>query len=122
MRVWPTLTIEGPGGPAPLEGALAALERFDWIAFTSARAVDALAERMPAPRGRPRVAAVGEATAAALRERGWPVDHVGRGDGAEALVGELAGAGVGAGRGCSSRPAPWRGTCWRRGCARWAPT
>jgi uroporphyrinogen III methyltransferase/synthase len=98
VRVWPTLKIDGPEDPGPLEDALADLGGFDWIAFTSARAVDAVAERVPAPQGhpqgRPRVAAVGEATAEALSRRGWAVDAVGDGDGATGLVTALAEAGL----------------------------
>ena len=94
VRVWPTLSIEGPQDPAPLEAALAALGGFDWIAFTSAHAVDAVVERVPVPQGRPRTAAVGEATAEALSRRGWPVDVVGRGNGATGLADALAEAGL----------------------------
>ena len=97
VRIWPTLRIEGPGDARPLEEALAELEAFDWIAFTSARGVDAVVARAPAPGGRPRVAAVGDATAAALVAGGWPVDVIGRGDGAAGLGEALARAGLGGG-------------------------
>jgi len=97
VRVWPTLRIEEPEDAAPLEDALATLARFDWIAFTSARAVDVVAGRAGAPGARPRVAVVGEGTAEALARRGWRVDLVGPGGGAAGLVEALAAAGVGGG-------------------------
>jgi uroporphyrinogen-III synthase len=97
VRVWPTLRIEEPEDAAPLEAAVAAVGRFDWITFTSARAVEAMSARAGAPGARPRVAAVGHATAEALTQRGWRVDLVGPGGGAAGLVDALAAAGVGRG-------------------------
>ncbi|WP_427501007.1 uroporphyrinogen-III synthase [Methylomonas sp. MED-D] len=51
----------------------------DWLIFTSTNAVDfaiaAFGGKMPGLH-RPRIAAVGEATAGALRAAGWPVDCV----------------------------------------------
>jgi uroporphyrinogen-III synthase len=69
---WPAYRI-APGSTRELKAALANSERYDWIAFTSANAVQAAAACGAPPRGRTRVAAVGEATAAALHEHGWPV-------------------------------------------------
>lgn len=70
---WPAYRIVA-GPRAPLKAALAALDDFDWIVFTSANAVRSIAARGGTfDSGRPRVAVVGEATAAAVRARGWPV-------------------------------------------------
>src|SRR5438445_3803533 len=60
--------------PGPLDEALGRLEGYDWVAFTSANAVQAVRDRLnglgrsPAigPRG-PRIAVVGAATSEALR-------------------------------------------------------
>jgi uroporphyrinogen-III synthase len=69
----PLIEILPPLDPGPLEDALAALERHQWVAFTSANAVQAVADRLAA-RGQPwpagtRVASVGAATSAALAAR-----------------------------------------------------
>jgi uroporphyrinogen-III synthase len=57
----------------PLKAALVTREPYDWIVFTSANAVRAVdACRVARPPGA-RIAAVGEATAAAVRALGWPV-------------------------------------------------
>ncbi len=64
-----------------LAGALEGLADFDWVIVTSVNAVATLAprlahERRRGTRGRPRVAAVGPATAAALHEAGIAPDHL----------------------------------------------
>ncbi len=41
---WPTCAYPPPRDPAPLEAARARLDRFDWVVFTSARAVAAVGE------------------------------------------------------------------------------
>ena len=66
----PLLAFEPPADPAPLERALADLERFDWLVFTSSNAVRFVADRLGAGRRLPRVACVGPATAAAARAVG----------------------------------------------------
>lgn len=90
---WPVVGIE-PAGPAEWERHRRAIGTFDWIVFTSAHAVEVLADALPKP-AHARIAAVGPSTAAMLRKRGWPVDLTGRGNGAEGLLGPLAEAGVG---------------------------
>jgi len=76
----PTIAIEPPVDAAPAERAIAGLAGYTWIVFTSAHGVRcffATAERVlgrPLALGIP-VAAVGPATAEALRERGV-VAHV----------------------------------------------
>lgn len=67
----PTVEIE-PKGVADLRSAMG--DGADWLVITSANGVTAVAEiALPVDT---RVAAVGPATAAALRRRGIPVDHV----------------------------------------------
>lgn len=56
-----------PDDDAPLRRALADLERYDWIVFTSPRAVRATGSIQPWPSARARIAAVGTATASAVR-------------------------------------------------------
>lgn len=80
--VCPALEIRFRNPPG-FHDALLALERFDWVVFTSANAVRAVAERCAAlgidpARGlaRPKVAAVGEPTANTLRALGVQVDLV----------------------------------------------
>ena len=72
--VFPTLAIEDLKLTAPLERLLRALDRFDLAIFVSANAVDktlAMVRRIaPWPPLLP-VAAIGEATAAALRDAGF---------------------------------------------------
>ena len=88
---WPVIGIE-PTAPDTWREAREAIDTFDWIVFTSAHAVDALTEALPAP-PRARIGAVGPSTAETLRERGWRVDLTGCG-GAQGLLGALAEAGV----------------------------
>jgi len=71
----PLIRIEPPIDPGPLREAVAALDRFDWIVFTSVNAVEATCAldqwqaAWPAA-VRPRIAAVGQATARVLHDRG----------------------------------------------------
>ena len=72
----PTIRIADPSDPGPLRQALDDLERYDWVAFTSVNGVDRFWRELEAA-GRPsslpetmRVAAIGPATAEALRRRG----------------------------------------------------
>ncbi|HVR11310.1 MAG TPA: uroporphyrinogen-III synthase [Thermoanaerobaculia bacterium] len=68
----PLLEVVPPADPAPLARAAAELPLYDWVVFTSTNAVHALLPQAP-PAGLPprlRVAAVGAATAAALRGLG----------------------------------------------------
>jgi uroporphyrinogen-III synthase len=70
---WPVVRAGVPD-LAALRRALATVESFGWIVFASRQAVAAVVERLPeAPRD-VRIAAVGQATAQVLRQRGWPVD------------------------------------------------
>jgi uroporphyrinogen-III synthase len=103
VREVPAIEVVAPPDSGPLDGALAALPRYDWVVFTSANAVTAVLGRLvvlglpprlaPRPpgsgdRARPRIAAVGRATAAALRAS-FPEDRV-----ALEPAGELRAAGL----------------------------
>jgi len=71
-----------PIGDGPID-----VEGYDWVIVTSANGAAELAERHA---GRlPKVAAVGEATAAALSERGIPVDFVPTESSQEGLLAEF---------------------------------
>lgn len=83
VLVWPTLAFVPSRTPEVLDRHAAELERYDWVVFTSARAVAPMADRAPLPSDGPKVAAVGRATAGALEERGWRVSAVGEGGAAE---------------------------------------
>ena len=91
----PLIAIAPPADPGPLDLALIDLgrSRFSWVGFTSVNAVDAVIRRAaelgvdPAVPADTRVAAVGAATTAALRNAGLPVDLQPAGAGsAEALA------------------------------------
>jgi uroporphyrinogen-III synthase len=87
--------------PPGFHDALLALERFGWVAFTSANAVRAVVERCAAlgidpveALGRTRVAAVGRQTAEALRENGVEADLVPGGQSGSALAAAMIAEGV----------------------------
>jgi uroporphyrinogen-III synthase len=75
VETLPLLEVVPPAEPGPLRRAASELARYDWLVFTSANAVSAflpLASPLGAAPWPPRlqVAAVGDATAAALRAYG----------------------------------------------------
>jgi uroporphyrinogen-III synthase len=79
----PLIEIASPADPEPLRRAASALDEYDWIVFTSANAVRRVHEVLQPLRGetaavpRGHVAAVGPATADAVRARlGWTVHAV----------------------------------------------
>lgn len=92
--VFPTIRLE-PADPAPLDAAIRDLDGFDWVIFTSRRGVEALFARLDALRrpaadvARRKVAAIGPATAAALRERGIAPALVPHQYVAEAILAEI---------------------------------
>lgn len=94
---WPTVRLAPSADPTPLVTELGRLSTFNWVVFTSPRAVDAVAERRGTLPGRLRVAAVGSATAEAVRRSGWRTDLVPAIQTAEALVDAMTAAGVGSG-------------------------
>ncbi|HEY4049737.1 MAG TPA: uroporphyrinogen-III synthase [Acidobacteriaceae bacterium] len=91
----PTIEIIPPESFAALDAALATLQDFDWLIFTSANAVRAFAERMivrEVPQDRTaavHVAAIGPATAKAATEHGLRVDLMPEEYVAESMVAAL---------------------------------
>jgi uroporphyrinogen-III synthase len=85
VLLWPAVSVTA-ADPAPLAAALAQVHSFDWIVFASRHAVSAVLERLPAPPAAVQVAAIGQATAQVLRQRGWPVHLVPEETNAAALV------------------------------------
>jgi uroporphyrinogen-III synthase/uroporphyrinogen III methyltransferase/synthase len=85
-----------------LDQVLKDIGQYDWVIFTSANTVRALAKRgaeigaAVQPKANVKVAAVGEATAAAACEAGWSIALVPESYVAESLVTHAAGA-IGAG-------------------------
>jgi uroporphyrinogen-III synthase len=73
VLLWPAVGVE-MAESAPLEAALVSGEPFGWIVFASRYAVAAVTQIMPTAPAGVRIAAVGQATAQVLRQRGWPVD------------------------------------------------
>jgi uroporphyrinogen-III synthase len=94
----PTISIGPPADGRPLDRALGELAGYDWLVFTSAHAVEALCRRPAWPRvwaaadPRPRLAAVGPATAAALVGNGLQADLEPAEGGAGALAAALLAA------------------------------
>jgi uroporphyrinogen-III synthase len=91
---WPTVRWAPPVDAAPLEGALERIGAFDWVVFTSPRAVEAVAGWLPAWPDGVRLAAVGRATADAAARHHWPAALVPETQTAAALVAALAAEGV----------------------------
>jgi uroporphyrinogen-III synthase len=92
VLLWPAVGVE-MADQASLEAALGRLETFAWIVFASRHAVAAVtAIRPSAPPADVRIAAVGQATAQVLRQRGWPVDLLPSESNAAALVEAFAAA------------------------------
>jgi uroporphyrinogen-III synthase/uroporphyrinogen III methyltransferase/synthase len=93
----PVLEIQPPANFDSMDAALRRLDRFDWLILTSANTVRALTERSSAlgtefvQPASLKVAAVGEATAAAARTAGLQVAFVPEFYVAEGLVDGLAG-------------------------------
>lgn len=88
----PTIQIAPPASYAALDAALALLETYDWVVFTSANAVEAFHRRIQALRltQRPRqIAAIGAATERAAQAVGLTVDALPPKAVAESLAAEL---------------------------------
>lgn len=82
---WAAVSIV-PTDTAELARALTGESAFDWIVLTSLHGAEAIMQLWPMPPRGAHVAAVGPATAAALRERGWPADLSCEEGGAEGLL------------------------------------
>ncbi len=89
VLLWPAVRV-ARADPAALAAALDSIGAFGWIVFASRHAVAAVLELLPrAPAGLA-VAAIGQATAQVLRQRGWPVDLTPDEANAAALVAAFA--------------------------------
>ncbi|MGA2207581.1 MAG: uroporphyrinogen-III synthase [Terracidiphilus sp.] len=97
----PVLEIRPPADFAPLDRALRSLDSYHWLILTSANTVRALVDRaksLGSPLAAPaslKVAAVGDATAAAARSAGFAVALIPETYVAESLVECLAGQATG---------------------------
>ena len=85
VLLWPAIEVTATD-TSELEAALARIDEFDWIVFASRQAVLPVLERRAAKPEALHVAAVGQATAQVLRQRGWRVDLVPDDPNAGALV------------------------------------
>lgn len=91
----PTIEIVPPETYAPLDAALAQLDQYDWLLFTSANAVEVFHQRSNPTMTPKRIAVIGPATARAVQGIGLQVDlipakYVAESL-AEALIPEIAG-------------------------------
>jgi uroporphyrinogen-III synthase/uroporphyrinogen III methyltransferase/synthase len=92
----PVIEIRPPEDLRPLDRALRTLDSYDWLILTSANTVHALVERAAvleinlAAASQLKVAAVGEATAAAARQEGFTVAFVPESYVAESLTKSLS--------------------------------
>jgi uroporphyrinogen-III synthase len=93
VLVWAALRVL-PADTARLAEALGRADSFDWIVFTSRYGVAAVTARLPQPPRGARTAAVGRATAAVLKQHGWPVDLVPAEASAAGLVAAFAASGA----------------------------
>ena len=75
VLLWPATRTRDADSKA-LDQALQHVQEFSWIVFASRRAVAAVMQRLPKQPAGVRIAAVGQATAQVLRQRGWQVDVV----------------------------------------------
>jgi uroporphyrinogen-III synthase len=97
---WGSIAFAPPEDSGPLLAAVRRLAEFDWVIFSSPRAVDAVVDRLEAPPAGLRCAAVGPSTAATLQAAGWPIHRVpdeGTGEGLVEtfrLAGDASGARV----------------------------
>lgn len=86
----PTIEIVAPESYAPLDAALAELETFDWVLFTSANAVEVFGQRRDPSRLPRKIAVIGPATARAVQGIGLEADLIPPKYVAESLADALA--------------------------------
>ncbi|MEM7416836.1 MAG: uroporphyrinogen-III synthase [Gemmatimonadota bacterium] len=84
---WASMEVRDSSDPERLHSALGRVESFDWVAFTSARAVESVRGLVDGWPPDLRIAAVGPSTARAAEAAGWPVSLIGRGGAAELATG-----------------------------------
>lgn len=96
VKLLPLISFAPPDDSSALDAELRQLGTFDWIIFTSANAVNAVAKRQKdlglaaaAGEKRPRIAAVGPATAEAAAASGFPTDFVAANHSGAGLAEEL---------------------------------
>lgn len=93
--VIPVITIAPPEDTAPLDAAIVGIDRYDWIVFPSANAVESFFSRRAAlgivttPFASARIAAIGPGTADALVSTGRTPDYIAATHTAEALAATL---------------------------------
>ena len=90
VELLPLLEVVPPADPRLLERAAAEIASYDWLVFTSANAVEAFLPFTGPLRSGLRIAAVGPATAAALRAFGSEPHLTARKAEAEGLAADLA--------------------------------
>lgn len=88
----PLVRFAPPAESGPLAAAVRRLRDggYDWVVFTSARAVDAVVSEAPEALAAARIACVGPATAARVQEAGYRSDLVPESANAAALAAALA--------------------------------
>lgn len=96
--VLPLVSFAAPSDFAPLDRAIAEIQRFDWMIFTSAQAVRAMMQRaadlqhpLVRTESQWRVACVGPVTAEAARNAKLPVEYIAVTHNGVALANELGG-------------------------------
>lgn len=92
---WGSISFAPPEDRCPLLASLARIRDYDWVCFSSPRAVDAVVSRVQKAPDGVKVAAVGPSTALALKNSGWPVHRVpeeGSGEGVVAVFKEAGDA------------------------------
>ncbi|WP_051188060.1 uroporphyrinogen-III synthase [Brevibacillus thermoruber] len=94
--VFPLLKMVPPADTGPLDDAIARLDAFDWVMFTSVNGVRFFLDRMrqlgvSPDRMTARVAAVGPKTAAELDKHGWTADVIPSDYVAEGMLAALRG-------------------------------
>jgi len=81
----PSIEIAPPASYAPLDEAIAHLQHYDWLIFTSANAVNAFRSRTPIT-DTPKIGVIGPSTAKATQSAGLRVDLVPKQAVAESLI------------------------------------
>jgi uroporphyrinogen-III synthase len=87
--LWTAVRTCVPDDLEPLDAALQDIDRFDWVVFTSRRAVDTVHSLSSTALGKVRIAAVGPRVAAAVAAAGGTATVIGTG-GAQALAAAMA--------------------------------
>ncbi|MFQ5704454.1 MAG: uroporphyrinogen-III synthase [Gemmatimonadales bacterium] len=87
---WPTTKSVPPADTTALDRALSQIAVYDWVVFSSARAVAPVVDRVCIPPPNVKVATVGRATADAVMDGGWPVHLTPGKFDAQSLVAEFA--------------------------------